>query len=139
MTKTYIMDASVVVALYKKNDPQHERVYEWFEAISGEDVHMAPSLLLVEMSAVLSQCNLSKSVSDRAIASAKATFELSDLTTSRSVHAGDLAYETGSRGADAVYIQAALERSGTLVTSDRRQSQAANRAGVETILLCGPE
>lgn len=38
MTKTYILDASVVVAFYNRNDRQHRVVCEWFESLSGEDV-----------------------------------------------------------------------------------------------------
>jgi predicted nucleic acid-binding protein len=139
MTKTYILDASVVVAFYNRNDRQHRVVCEWFESLSGEDVQTGPSLLLTELAAAFSQCNLSKAVLERALAITKSTFEFLDLTTDRSAQAGELAYRSGSRGADAVYIQAALETYGVLVTSDRRQAQAAKRVDAGTILLRAPE
>ena len=139
MMKTYTVDASVVVALYNRNDAQHRVVNEWFEALSGEDVQVGPTLLLTELAAALSQCNLLKVLVDRALANTRATFEFLNLTTERAAQAGDLAFESGSRGADAVYIQAASEKGGVLVTADRRQAQAAKCVGVQTILLRSSE
>jgi len=135
LTKTYVMDASVLVALNHKNDDHYVEVTAWFDSLSGEDVYVAPTLILAEMSAAFGQCGLAASIIERTHAAVKASFEFLELTEDRSKGAGQVAYSTRCRAADAVYVQAAQEKKATLVTADKKQAKAARDLDINVVLF----
>ena len=93
------------------------------ERLLEEERLVAPSLLPVEVAAAVRRLT-----GDRALATAASSaleeadwIDLYDLTAERAGRAGEIAASTGVQGADAVYLELAVERGEELVTWDRQQ------------------
>ena len=119
-----IVDASLYVALAHGGDRYHDRCMEWLEqSLAAGEQHAAPNLLRVEVAAAIRRLTGDPSLA-RAVVEELDTsglIELVPLTTERSQQAADIACRTGVRGADAIYLALAQERSEGLVTLDRQQ------------------
>ncbi len=119
-----VVDASVWVSLFHAGDRHHRRSRRWLEKALGEPERIAaPTLLRVEVAAALRRLTGDRELAEEALATLDehSWVELVDLDSERSRRAAAIAAATGARGADAVYLELAVQRGVALVTWDRQQ------------------
>ena len=130
-----VVDASVWVALHHGKDRFHSRCIRWLERLLIEGGPLvAPTLLEVEAAAALRCLTGDEQLAAEVLAESSALdfLDLMPLTVPRAHRAAVLAMSTGVRGADAVYLELARERSDVLITLDRQQLDRGRRvAAVE--------
>ena len=126
-----VVDASVWVSLHHSRDRFHRPCVRWLERVllDGEEL-VAPTLLEVEVAAALRRLTGDEALARQAIdrAASLGILDLVPLTAERSRRAAALASSAAVRGADAVYLDLALERNDVLVTLDRQQLERGSRA-----------
>jgi len=126
-----VVDASVWVALCHAGDRHHDRSSRWLEEVllAGADL-VSPTLLTVEVAAAIRRLTGDESLASSATETMVLTgvLRLEPLTERRASHAAEIARMAAVRGADAVYLQLAVERGDVLVTLDRQQLERGSRA-----------
>lgn len=131
-----VVDASVWVSLCHAGDRHHARSRRWLENSLGEAEPLAaPTLLRVEVAAAVRRLTGDRGLAEEALATfdGQNWVELVDLDSERGLRAAEIAAATGVRGADAVYLELAIQRGVTLVTWDRQQLERGSTvARVET-------
>lgn len=129
-----VVDASVVVAVFRADDPGHAASRTWLDrALDRDEPITAPAILLAEVAAALA-----RGLDDDALAlHAVETLlqgplvELHPVTAELGRAAAELATTCRLRGCDAVYAALARSLQVPLVTLDRQQLERAIGA-VET-------
>jgi len=120
----FVVDSSVVVALFLAEDPGHDASRRWFESITLAGTQVAaPSLLLPEVAGSIRR--VSGSI-DRAMRAARSlvaqdVIRIEPLTNDLAARAAEIAAGVGLRGADAVYVAVAALLQFQLVTLDNQQ------------------
>ncbi len=131
-----VVDTSVWVSVCHAGDRRHEASRRWLENALGEPERLtAPTLLRVEVAAALRRLTGDRRLAEEALATLDehGWVELVDLDSERSRRAAGIAASTGARGADAVYLELAVQRGVALVTWDRQQLERGSAvARVET-------
>ena len=131
-----VVDASVWVSLCHAGDRKHAKSRRWLERALGEAERLAaPTLLRVEVAAAVRRLTGDGRLAEEALATVDGHgwVELVDLDSERSRRAAEIAAATGVRGADAVYLELAVQRGLALVTWDRQQLERGSAvARVET-------
>ena len=131
-----VVDASVWVSLCHRGDRHHRRSRRWLEAALGEAEQLAaPTLLRVEVAAAIRRLTGDRGLANEALATLDGDgwVDLVDLDSERSRRAAEIAAATGARGADAVYLELAVQRGVPLVSWDRQQlARGSAVARVET-------
>jgi predicted nucleic acid-binding protein len=129
----YVVDTSVLVTRFHVKDSKHQEVAAWFNAHNGEEVLIVPCLLLVEISAAFKQCNIPREKRDKVLALIEKTFVVEDFEIADAHGAAEIAFRTGSRGCDSVFIAVAKEWDAILVTKDKRQAESGRASGIEVL------
>ncbi len=129
----YVLDTSILVTRFHVKDSKHQEVVAWFNKHTGEEILIVPCLLLAEISAAFKQCSIPREKRDRVLALIEKTFEISDFDIDDARQASEIAFQTGSRGCDSVFIALAKEWDATLVTKDKRQADSARASGIEVL------
>ena len=114
-----VVDASVWVSLCHSGDGNHARSRRWLElALGQEERVVAPALLRVEVAAAVRRLTGEAGLAREAVATVDdhGWVELVDLDDRRGRRAAEIAAATGVRGADAVYLELAVQRGQVLVT-----------------------
>jgi predicted nucleic acid-binding protein len=131
-----VVDASVWVSLCHSGDRYHGKSRRWLENALGKAEQLAaPTLLRVEVAAAIRRLTGDQRLAEEALATLEGHgwVELVDLDSERSRRAAEIASATGARGADAVYLELAVQRRVTLVTWGRQQrARGSAVARVET-------
>ncbi|HFQ93736.1 MAG TPA: PIN domain-containing protein [Anaerolineae bacterium] len=123
-----VVDASVILAAVRTDDPHHEASKAWLDAIiAAESYFSAPVLLLGEVAAPLSrgyrQPERGKRMARRL---QTASFvKLVPVTLSLASRAAVIAADYRIRGCDAVYVALAEALGEELITLDRQQRERA--------------
>lgn len=129
----YVVDTSVIVTRFHVKDSKHHEVAAWFHKHTGEEILIAPCLVLAEISAAFKQCNISREKRDKVLALIEKTFEIESFEMDDARQASEIAFATGSRGCDSVFISLAKEWDATLVTKDKRQADSARASGIDVM------
>lgn len=119
-----VVDASVWISLCHAGDRHHKKTRRWLEGriLDGERL-VAPTLLRIEVAAAVRRLTGDRDLAEEALAALDQgnLLELVELDAERSRRAAEIAAATGVRGADAVYLELAVQRGEALVTWDRQQ------------------
>ena len=125
----YIVDASVWVARFWIHDPHHMEARTWvYETISRGDEILGPAILLPEVGPIgrrTGEAELGLAAAQQL--TSLPGLRLLDIDEQMARLSGELAARLRLRGADAVYVAAAMIENMTLVTLDREQSERASR------------
>lgn len=124
-----LVDASVWVSRLVAGDVHHAGVTHWFEVQEADGgLFIAPALMLPEVAGAISRKTGAARLARRATRALLAlpSLRLVILDAELSEQAAELASDLSLRGADAVYVAAALRLEVPLVTLDREQSQRAS-------------
>lgn len=119
-----VLDASLIVALYKPGDKYKPAAQAWLDsALSEDDVELhAPSIILSEVGGVIAR---ETQRSDLATAAAGGLRDngiaIHDIDEHLATEAMKLAIEFKLRGADAIYVALAKRLGQPLVTFDKEQ------------------
>ncbi len=131
-----VVDASVWVSVCHARDRHHRKARRWLEARLAEGDRLgAPTLLRVEVAAAVRRLTGERGLADEVLATLdeRGWIDFVDLDSARSRNAAEIAAATGVRGADAVYLELAVQRGEALVTLDRQQLERGSAvARVET-------
>lgn len=124
----FVVDASVVVAVFLENDPGHGAARRWLEevALAGSRV-VAPSVLLPEVASAIRRATADEGPARRAVhlLLSEPVISIAPLSEEMAVHAAEVAAAAGLRGTDAVYAGLAAGLGYRLVTLDREQLERA--------------
>lgn len=129
----YVIDTSVLVTRFHVKDSKHNEVSAWFHKHTGEEILIIPCLLLAEISAAFKQCGIPREKCDKVLALIEKAFEIANFEIEDARQASEIAFQTGSRGCDSVFIALAKEWDATLVTKDKRQADSARASGIEVL------
>ncbi len=117
-----VIDASVLVAAFKKNEPAHSVSADFLEATVAHPVTLcSPATLFVEIAGAFSRPTRNPDYAARVIREMRALLEIelypvdSDLASSAEAIAQNLFL----RGADALYVALARRMSAPLITLDK--------------------
>lgn len=119
-----VVDASVWVSLCHAGDRFHRRSLDWLEtALAAGERLAAPTLLRVEVAAAIRRLTGKEELGAAALVELEESgvVDLVPLDAERSDRAARIALRAAVRGADAVYLELALDRGEPLVTWDRQQ------------------
>ena len=125
----YIVDASVWVARFWIRDPQHTEARNWvFDAMSGGEEILGPAILLAEVAGPLGRRTgeVELGLTAARQLSVLPGLRLLDIDEQMARLSGELAARLRLKGADAVYVAAAMIEDVPLVTLDREQSERAS-------------
>ena len=125
-----IVDASVWVAYFHDADPAHARSFTWVEnALAAGEPLVAPSLLLAEVAAAMRRIGGRPETAAEIVEHLLTVprLELVELDQSGALRAAEVAARTALRGADAVYLALAEERSDVLISVDRQQRERGSQ------------
>ncbi|MCE2457789.1 MAG: type II toxin-antitoxin system VapC family toxin [Dehalococcoidia bacterium] len=126
----YIVDASVWVARFWTRDPRHTEARSWvFETLSRGEEILAPAILLAEVAGPLGRRT---GEIELGLTAARQLgnlpgLRLLDIDEQMARLSGELAARLRLKGADAVYVAAAMIENAPLVTLDREQNDRASR------------
>lgn len=126
----YVVDTSVIVTRFHSKDSQHVEVTEWFEKLGGEEILVVPNLVFAEIAAAFKQCGIAKTKCDSVLNLVQNTFAVEEFLNEDAHLAAEIAFLTGCRGCDSVFVALARESDGVLVTKDKRQADSAKKAGI---------
>ncbi len=129
----YVLDTSILVTRFHVKDSKHQEVVTWFSKHTGEEFFFVPCLLLAEISAAFKQCSIPREKRDTVLALIEKTFEIASFEIDDARQAAEIAFQTGSRGCDIVFIALAKEWDAILVTKDKRQADSARTSGIEVL------
>lgn len=120
-----VVDASTWISFLLPDDVNHGASRAWFDQLSPDERLLAPTLLLVEISAGLARRTGRLDVAERAVAAVRAeprltVWSLDDDLVERAVH---LAAALRLRAGDAIYVALAAATGTRLVTWDREQRE----------------
>lgn len=119
-----VVDASVCTAFFNARELQHVPSRVWFrEARKGEELVVAPVILVAEVAAALGRGLADPELADDAvdILLARRWVELFPVTQSLATRAAKIAAEQKIRGCDAIYVALAQQLGMELVTLDGDQ------------------
>ncbi|MCX6109560.1 MAG: type II toxin-antitoxin system VapC family toxin [Proteobacteria bacterium] len=118
-----VVDASVWVAMLRKNDPFYNRCRDWWEASTRAQVKLyVPSIALAEVAAAVARRDDNNTHAARALELVQESgVEIIDVSRQLAMRAAELGIEYRLRGCDAVYVALAEQLQVTLVTLDREQ------------------
>jgi predicted nucleic acid-binding protein len=125
-----VVDASVWVSRLVPHDVNHATSRGWLQArLAGDDLLVAPVLLLVEVAGAVSRRTRRPSLAKRAIEVMMRLpgLRLVPVDSRLGRAAAQLAADLGLRGADAIYVATAHQLGITLVTWDVDQCERAGR------------
>jgi predicted nucleic acid-binding protein len=128
-----VVDASVIVAMYRPDEVGHQRALVWFGSFGPEsEPILAPSLLISEVASGLQRAFDDPDLILRAVSSllADPRLRLVPVGNTLAFHAADVAARLGIFGCDAIYVALAQDRGERLISLDRRQIERA-RAVIE--------
>ena len=126
----YVVDASVWVARFWTRDPHHSEARTWvFETMSSGGQIFGPAILLAEVAGPLGRRT---GEVELGLTAARQLGDLPglhllDVDDQMARLSAELAARLRLKGADAVYVAAALIEDMPLVTLDREQSERASR------------
>jgi len=123
-----VVDASVVVALFRADDPGHAASRTWLDrTLDLDEPITAPSILLAEVAAALARGLDDDALAFRAVDTILQgpLVELHPVTAELGQAAAVLATSCRLRGCDAVYAALASTLQVPLVTLDRQQLERA--------------
>jgi predicted nucleic acid-binding protein len=117
-----VVDASVIVALFKTDEPSHDMVRSWYASALATGV-VAPSILLAEVSGALARPTGDSEAARSAVDALRRTARLQVIavTEELSVAAAEVARDHRMRGCDSIYVALAIERRLPLITLDEDQ------------------
>ena len=126
----YIVDASVWVARFWTRDPHHSEARNWIlETMSDGSPVFGPAILLAEVAGPLGrrtgQVELGLTAARQL--SNLPGLHLLDVDEQMARLSGELAARLRLKGADAVYVAAAMIEDMPLITLDREQSERASQ------------
>jgi predicted nucleic acid-binding protein len=119
-----VVDASVCTAFFNARELQHVRSRSWFlEARRGEELVVAPVILLAEVAAALGRGLGDAELADYAVSVLRSRrwVELFPVTQALGTRAARIAAQQKIRGCDAIYVALAQQLGMELVTLDRDQ------------------
>lgn len=129
----YVVDASVLVADARPQDPHHPeaRLFLDCAAALGWTVRL-PAIVLAEVAAAISRSTGSPDLARKvaAVLRRQPNFEFVPVDAMLGDLAADVAAESQVRGCDAVYVALAIQSGSVLITLDREQEARVPR-GVE--------
>jgi predicted nucleic acid-binding protein len=117
-----IIDASVLVAAVRSEEIEHEAARAWLEAALRDEAPLiAPSILLSEVGGAIGRSTGRPDLAHRIVHAIEnqQAIELAPITVTLASAAAHLAADLGLRGADAIYVALAAQKSEVLVTLDR--------------------
>lgn len=120
----YTIDASVFGNAVFVDEPGHVFSRDLLSTVQSDEVPLVlPSLVLPEVAALIARRTGSPDLADRFIGSLRALPNITwvSLTPKFAAVAARIASQQRLRGADAVYVAAALRYNSTLVTRDQEQ------------------
>ena len=126
----YVVDASVWVSRFWTRDPHHTEARSWvFRIMSSGGQIFGPSILLPEVAGPL--CRRTGEVemglyAVRQLVSLPGLYLL-DVDDQMARLSGELAAQLRLKGADAIYVAAAMLRDVPLITLDTEQRERASR------------
>jgi len=119
-----VVDASVVVALFRQDDPNHAPVTAWLRAMlrSGQPI-TAPTVLLAEVGAAIRRSTGSAALGQAIVGEVEAMPGLTLVPVSPELgrRSAAIAALHALRGCDAVYVATAEHLGDALVTLDDEQ------------------
>ncbi len=121
-----VIDASVYVALFDRDDPEHRACQSWFSAAAkAGDLVLAPCLILSEVAAAVSRGRNDAVLAARIVSLLEnsAIVRLVPVSCELASRAARIAADQRIRGADAIYVALAQQVDDKLVTLDRQQLQ----------------
>jgi len=118
-----VIDASVWVAMLRKNDPFYDRCRDWWEASIKAEIRLyVPSIVLAEVAAAVARRDDNNAHAIRALALVQESgVGIIDVSLSLALRAAELGIKYRLRGCDAVYVALAEHLKVQLVTLDREQ------------------
>lgn len=130
-----VVDASVWVAMLRKNDPFYDRCRRWWETSTQAHLKLyVPSIVLAEVAAAVARRDDNNAHATKALALVQESgVEIIDVSVSLALRAAELGIKYRLRGCDAVYVALAEHLKVPLVTLDREQLERTINA-IETIL-----
>ena len=119
-----VVDASVCTAFFNARELQHVPSRNWFrEATKGDELVVAPVILVAEVAAALGRGLGDSELADHAVSIllARRWVELFPVTQALATRAAKVAAEQKIRGCDAIYVALAQQLGMGLVTLDGDQ------------------
>lgn len=121
----FIVDASVLVAMFKDGDAHHQNSREWFakKARASEKI-IAPVIALTEVAAAIARPTGDEKLASELLKQLKISgIEFVDVTHQLSEKAAEIAIANRLRGCDSIYVALASEFKMTLVSLDNEHLQ----------------
>ena len=129
------LDANLFISRYRNEDAAHAAAQAFFDRCELIGVQFfVPTLLLAEVAGALSRIHGETRFGDVAITRifAEPRLKFRDIDSAFAERAARLAARHSLKGADATYLNVALETRSTLVTNDAELLQAQSQARVIT-------
>lgn len=127
-TVSCVLDASVLVAATRPNEPYHNNAQSSLQRLMAERVTMfVPTIALVELALAFSRGGADASLAEQVVEAYRQhpDLELVPVDEALAGVAATIAARQRIRGCDAVYVALAQEQRAVLVTLDNEQRQRA--------------
>ena len=125
-----VVDASVLVAVYRLADLFHDASRAWLlRYLASAQTMIAPLLIVPELAGAISRRTGQPALGHDAVRQFRATPRLTLLPLDETIatHAAELAADLQLHGADAVYVAVAALHGAPLITWDREQIERGGR------------
>ncbi len=129
------LDAGLFVSRFRESDLKHSEAVAFFRRCDLDGVRLfAPALVLAEVAGALSRLHGAPRFGEIAVMRilAQERLDLREINLAFAEKAARLAARHSLKGADATYLNVAIETRSTLVTNDAELLQARSRARVIT-------
>lgn len=115
-----VLDASVAVAAYRRDEPNHAAARARVQRIQmGRDTLIVPSIFVAEMTASMMRRGMGLAFVEHHVSRLFSRVdECATMGPKRGQKVADMAARTRLRAADAFYVWLAAERRATLITDD---------------------
>ena len=126
MVEHVTIDSSVIISSLKEDEEKHDICRKIMEKVkNAEFIVFVPYIVLVEVAAAIKRRTGSKELAKRIRKGLETmdTIYFLDLTKYRARDAAEIAEQTGTRGMDAIVVQAAKENDTTLITLDMEMAK----------------
>ncbi|QLQ05955.1 MAG: type II toxin-antitoxin system VapC family toxin [Anaerolineae bacterium] len=125
---SYVLDASVLVAATRPNEPYHIDAQVSLQRLMAERATLfAPTIALVELAAALSRGGADASLAEQVVEAYRQRRDLEFVSVDERLAgiAATIAARQRIRGCDAIYVALAQQQRAVLITLDNEQRQRA--------------